>query len=1423
MPQLYWMPKRRTLERDIAEELSRIEELKAKRRETLFEEEAPTEAEPFAWQPPTWQPREQIAPPQIGEPTITPPQEWQPRAWAKPTEAPITTEPPMDYATLLGKPEYKEQPWYRTALEKATAPFVWLHEKVEIPGASFLTAPFSPELPWREGETWMEHEKREYEAWKAPKFVKGFAEFATSLPLFLIPYGGLSIAGSKFIGHAARVAGLARTAKVIEETGKILPAVERALAYPITKPIRMAGKGLTKAVTRPVGLEVAREGEKGITIGIVKLKPLRKLADEGFNIEHARRLTERWSKIPGLEWIVRKIDPSVLAYTPETRLTVTYARQLDIADSGIRALLMPEIMAMRNPKAIFGIDDLGFAKAVKPKMLTAPLDMDSIIRFPGKYNLTPEQLEYVSMHIKIWRPMRNALKEAGVLEHELANELGEGGYLGRIALGYTDKATGKTIKIRSGGRQIGAKQPLERPRKIESYDDAVEAGFRYETDPRVVLYARLSQGYKKLIDKEFIEEMAKEAGVRAIGTRALPERMARDIALRSAKDTEFILARLRRAVRGEKLTPQTLRAIRARNPDLADFLIGRTPPRMGLVGAKASEYEIEAIETEIGRISRALAIKGKLPKGVGTKPQLESQFAELQAKKEIAETVAFTSDTPELLPRYIQTALGDVESELGLRSVPYHGRVAGLFPELNSKQLDAMSKVYRDFLATVERGELRIKEITNLLKSIPTSREIKATIQRLNKQLIQDRKLAQKASTTAEKAIRIATGPTAREGTVFQAGMRQYMFPRQTAEYINRTLGPTGNAWVKTASDANAIIRFIQTGVDLGPYWLQGLPTFVTRPKTWAIAARHSMEGLFNERSFYAWLNQPAQRKTLEKIIPEGFALNLAEFVEAGPILAKIPGIGGFFNRWSHWFNFAIDGGRLCEAQALLAMPSIKSAGKDGVRAVVDHLGKKWGVMSTKWLGIPEGQRQLENAILFYSSRYTRSVLAMSKDILRGGMQGALARDMVGKMLFGMTVLYYGICKGLGQEPNLDPSVGKFMTVKIGTDNVGFGGSYIALVRLAGNTLRSLSENPEGFITLDSRDNPFVRFVRGRVAPLTGAGVDVITGRTFLGQPVDSLANFGKYVAIRNLTPFWFAGYAQGLVGAEPMPGPVAVLPEFLGMRVWPTQPWERREDLREHYAQADYGKSWAELRVLDRQKLEKAHADLKDITEEAWLQSIKRARPSRVAYSQWRTEHDQINKAYEETLWELQAEVDTGLKTPYDFRLSAQKFGMARRFALNQIDQKPEYEDVITALDEPRLEPEVLPQFEDTAFDIYMELMFSGDLQIGVDDYDFEEADKRRDWFISTYGMQTYNYVKERLSESKDYPPLMREYFKAVEAMRPYWQVRDEVIKLLGEPKTEWQRRRVNTYIQDRRRMLRRTNPDIAKYYMMFYVRPTL
>jgi hypothetical protein len=152
--------------------------------------------------------------------------QWQPKLLGEQNELQsqtwITTLPQTGKATFTWHPksvlvgEKAEQtedlPWWKDILHGVGTGFEWISEHLEKPFAAIITSPWSPSLTWKTGESWLDHQKREYEAWAAPKFVKGLAEFA--MPLYWLPYFGWAGKGAKALGATNKMA------RALESAGK---------------------------------------------------------------------------------------------------------------------------------------------------------------------------------------------------------------------------------------------------------------------------------------------------------------------------------------------------------------------------------------------------------------------------------------------------------------------------------------------------------------------------------------------------------------------------------------------------------------------------------------------------------------------------------------------------------------------------------------------------------------------------------------------------------------------------------------------------------------------------------------------------------------------------------------------------------------------------------------------------------------------------------------------------------------------------------------------------------------------------------------------------------------------------------------------------------------------------------------------------
>lgn len=149
-----------------------------------------------------------------------------------------TQQPRQEPRTLTTE---QEIPLWQRALTTATAPFRWIEEKITQPFGAVVTSPFTPSVPGTEQLPWFQRELAEYKAWDDPNWgflgVKGAVEF---LPWLALP-SAAGVAG-KLGMLASRGGMLGRAAGAAGQAIRPAVAAERAIAYPISKPLEILGK-----------------------------------------------------------------------------------------------------------------------------------------------------------------------------------------------------------------------------------------------------------------------------------------------------------------------------------------------------------------------------------------------------------------------------------------------------------------------------------------------------------------------------------------------------------------------------------------------------------------------------------------------------------------------------------------------------------------------------------------------------------------------------------------------------------------------------------------------------------------------------------------------------------------------------------------------------------------------------------------------------------------------------------------------------------------------------------------------------------------------------------------------------------------------------------------------------------------------------
>jgi hypothetical protein len=349
------------------------------------------------------------------------------------------------------------------------------------------------------------------------------------------------------------------------------------------------------------------------------------------------------------------------------------------------------------------------------------------------------------------------------------------------------------------------------------------------------------------------------------------------------------------------------------------------------------------------------------------------------------------------------------------------------------------------------------------------------------------------------------------------------------------------------------------------------------------------------------------------------------------------------------------------------------------------------GVMSTEALGVGRTQMDFENAFVFFAPRYTRAGLAYVADVFKGGITGTEARKSLGALMASGFAMYYGVSTALGQRPDLNPRSPTFLTIKIGDDHIGIGGILYGLMRFGAGVIATATDEPIDLVQLNRFDNPFMKFMFNRTAPLTGAITNIIEQKNYFGEPFESLADWGKFMA-EKVTPIAL----QRLMDEQPIT-PSIFAAEISGGRTFPKGAWELQQEARDRIAREKYGKPYDSLLKLYQREIDRM-PEVTQFQEEIDRRTTVRGKALSVAFMKRQRDRDDAKFMYETDLWQAQRAVDVGLMTPYEFRerMKLAQAGLGKTY--EHIDRNPDYAEVIKKLEEPR---EIYNKFiKDIAYD---------------------------------------------------------------------------------------------------------------------------
>ena len=648
-------------------------------------------------------------------------------------------------------------------------------------------------------------------------------------------------------------------------------------------------------------------------------------------------------------------------------------------------------------------------------------------------------------------------------------------------------------------------------------------------------------------------------------------------------------------------------------------------------------------------------------------------------------------------------------------------------------------------------------------------------------------------------------------------GFRNFFFAGKDAEKLSkRYRALTGlqddTAFVNLSKGADAIggtIRTFKTGFDFGFALLQGLPTLA---RAWIDPSQFAVWGKSVKEGFKAFNSPEAVdnfMSEMRNVIVQGadgkpismlddYVINGGELGEYATDIYRgkssatkfvqtvtrsekaTEGFTRVLSKFERNFQFSADVLRIKGYQSM--RQAIYDSADDKVaalRGLATFLNKSTGALNPIEAGIKPSQQALERAFIFFSPRYTRASFSLIADAFTNrGIQSSQAREsLLGIAGFGLG-FYTTLSAALGQEAELDPRNSRFMTVEINGNRVGFGSFWMSLARTIIKTGDAYL-GPEDIRSLQ-QDDPLVQYAGSRTTPFTRLALDLFQGQDFLGRDFDTGLDYAKH-ALTALAPISLEGaflddndrpLDEKLVGFGT---------EAVGLRVRPSNIWERRYESRNTVAQEKFGKLWEDLNQLQRNNLEKEFPILEKYNTDARKLAGERGGNLNEKLEIYYAEQRRIQTEYEEAISDGVAEMELAFFNPRELRNITMKIANNTKRenykTLNaRLEEGGDLEDVQAYFDLQGQSFSQDAQIEDVAYREYISDVIGADWDTprGYDWYSREEAEEE---FKQRWGSEYFGYVKERLKSGQYLPPMLQEYYAAREQYEYFWKASEQAV----------------------------------------------
>ena len=1243
-------------------------------------------------------------------------------------QQPVTTKVPQQTV------QPARQTPLQTGLQAFAAPFQWISEHVTEPFGAITMARATPSVAGgKPGESWLERERREYEQWDEPEFTmpwggkfrptKGIVE---TLPWLAIPgIGGVGARAAGVAGKAAAGRGIAGALGRMGTAGRVAGTALEYSPWGLTEKVagqalRVAGKGVSKVIPKAPVIEEAMAKVGQWTL------PSKDLLNTAYLGNNIRRFAQWAENKPVAGNVFRALggEKIFVKEAPQTvedivqREIINRARLQEIGVN-MQGANMPRLTSIGDPIKFLRIADDGIVNSAIPKTAGGSRYLNDILENPDAYKFANREAEqYIKEFSLIRKDQAKLLADEGLKQSPKVH---------RIVKGIVTE-DGKYVESK-----FGSDPSLTRI--YETQEEAALAHLQkgqkivYGVNPNEIMQYEFDRTINRIARKRFAEEVGKFGKKpiekfaeiypeKATGIANLTERQT------AAQNALDVVQRIL-SYKATSIPGGTIAKINRELPDMAG--------RIRIL----FELKPDSVDRVISQMGRELRVA------------LKTQPTELKKTvKVISDVNATWRDIPGITMLDIEDAIKslNIANDVKARMI-----IAG-YKETNK----ANRQFFKDFMLT-NRDELN--------------------------RIIDETKIA--ASPLKKDRSRFLAGYAGRERLPHVAGevterpfnripeFKGKFFPDNIVTYLEKNYSDEGNQWIRNMGSISAMSRNLTAVLDDSAPFIQGLFLFGRNPIMWGKTTARQLEFLVQPKNFERYMAKPEVQALHAEMVKYGSSVQRFEMVEALPqierLVGRIPKVGGTAQRVVQETygraEAAFTGfGQLARDNLWksLKRPDMPEAQLQELARTLDIMT---GNLSTKAMGVAATQRDLESAFVFFSPRFTRASLAFIGDMFKGGIAGAEARKSIFGLMAAGSAMYLGVCKATGQEPDFNPRSGRFMTIKVGDDYVGIGGMLYSLARLAGNL--TTVDDPMDLIKLDRFDNPFIKFMYGKAAPLTGLAVGALEQKNYYGQPFESPADWGRFLSEKVL-PFSVAP----LVVEKEKPGPASFAAQFAGMRVFPKSPYELRDEERQNKAQEQHGVDFTSLTKLEQNKIDKL-PEVQKLTDR--IREEGRETPESIAWDNWNKEGESIEMTYrrEATLASKEYQA-TGNGLVFRDKVDEAKSNKRSNYA--QRASNPQYTSIQDYFNTPR-SPEALSKMNplDIAREEYYRLMYSPDMYDQYGNYNFDLADQKEMMFLQKYGQQSLDYVQEYTGSRWDEPTPLKELKEARNILKPYWDIESQ------------------------------------------------